>query len=64
MTNEERARRWIEDTHLEQCVVDSEVRVLAGYFDVVRQEALEDAAELAQAEGCDSTADKIRKLAR
>jgi hypothetical protein len=49
MTNEERARRWIDDTHLSQCVVDSEVRTLVTLLDEVRQKALEDASDLIEA---------------
>lgn len=70
MTNEERARAWITDTHLERCVVDSEVKTLVMHLDVVRQEALDEAARLVRglqgAHGLifqEAAADCIEKLA-
>ncbi len=43
-TDEERARKWIADTHLEQCVVDSELATLVALLQTVRDEATQAAA--------------------
>ena len=40
MTNEERARRWIEDRDLGRATVESDVMSLAIQFDKVREEAV------------------------
>jgi len=40
MTNEERARRWIEDRDLGRATVESDAMSLAMQFDKVRAEAL------------------------
>ena len=39
MTDNERAWKWIADTHLEQCVVESEVAALVALLAKVREEA-------------------------
>ena len=45
MTNEERARRWIEDRDLGRATVESDVMSLAMQFDKVREAALQSVAD-------------------
>jgi hypothetical protein len=44
MTDQERVRKWIEETDLQQCVVDSDVAKLVALLEAVRAEATEAAA--------------------